>query len=209
MDRFRRHLSFANVVSLVALFVALGGTAMAAVIITSNSQVAMNTISGHHPPSGKHPNIIGGSIRGSDVQNHSLTSKQIKMSSILPAVFQSKTSNAVDLSSTAGTFDTVVTLSPPAGSYIVTASAAVVNQGAGGDIIRCGITTDSNTPTQIFAASVNPGGDPLVQTTTPVTAMTVSGGTTIALRCEHDGPQSGEYVDPGATIVAIATKAAA
>jgi hypothetical protein len=46
-QRIRSRLTFANVVSLIALFVALGGTATAALIITSNSQVAPNTISGH------------------------------------------------------------------------------------------------------------------------------------------------------------------
>jgi hypothetical protein len=39
----RSHLTFANIVSLVALFVAFGGTAAAAVIITDNSQVALKT----------------------------------------------------------------------------------------------------------------------------------------------------------------------
>jgi hypothetical protein len=44
--RLRSHLTFANVASMIALFVALGGgTAFAAVIITSNSQVASGTIS--------------------------------------------------------------------------------------------------------------------------------------------------------------------
>jgi hypothetical protein len=65
------HLTFANVVSVIALFVALGGTAIASVIITSNSQVAQNTISGHKPPSGKHPNIIAGSINGQDIADRS------------------------------------------------------------------------------------------------------------------------------------------
>jgi hypothetical protein len=67
-----RHLSFANVVSLIALFVALGGTALASVIISSNSQVGPGTISGHKPPSGKHANIISGSVNGSDVVESSL-----------------------------------------------------------------------------------------------------------------------------------------
>jgi hypothetical protein len=39
MRRTRQHLTLANVVSVTALFVALGGTALASVIITSNSQV--------------------------------------------------------------------------------------------------------------------------------------------------------------------------
>jgi hypothetical protein len=57
----------AMIVALIALFVSLGGTAIAAVVITSNSQVAQNTISGHHPPPGKHPNIISGSVNGQDL----------------------------------------------------------------------------------------------------------------------------------------------
>ena len=77
MDRFRKHLTFANVVSLTALFVALGGTATAAVIITSNSQVARDTISGHQPPSGDHSNIITSSLTGKDIANKGLTSADI------------------------------------------------------------------------------------------------------------------------------------
>jgi hypothetical protein len=72
MRRIRQHLTFANVVSVIALFVALGGTALASVIITSNSQVAQGTISGHKPPSGDHANIIAGSINGQDVANNSI-----------------------------------------------------------------------------------------------------------------------------------------
>jgi hypothetical protein len=71
MRRIRQHLTFANVVSVVALFVALGGTALASVIITSNSQVAQGTISGHKPPSGDHANIIAGSINGTDIADRS------------------------------------------------------------------------------------------------------------------------------------------
>ena len=64
----RRHLTYANVVSTLCLILVLGGgTAMASLIITKNSQVDRGTISGHHPPSGDHPNIIGGSLSGADL----------------------------------------------------------------------------------------------------------------------------------------------
>jgi hypothetical protein len=65
MGRF----TYANVMSTLALIVALAGstTAVAAVIITDNSQVAPNTISGHAPPSGKHANLIAGSVNGTDL----------------------------------------------------------------------------------------------------------------------------------------------
>src|SRR5262245_57962418 len=72
MGRIRSHLTYANVVSTMCLISLLGGgTALASVIITKNSQVDRGTISGHHPPSGKHPNIIGGSINGKDIADRS------------------------------------------------------------------------------------------------------------------------------------------
>ena len=56
----------AMIVALIALLFSLGGTAVAAFIITSNSQVGMNTISGHHPPRGDHANLIAGTVNAKD-----------------------------------------------------------------------------------------------------------------------------------------------
>jgi hypothetical protein len=68
----RSHLTFANVVSLAALFIALGGTATAVTyVVSSNSQVGPGTISGHKPPSGDHANIIANSINGADIADRS------------------------------------------------------------------------------------------------------------------------------------------
>jgi hypothetical protein len=68
MKKLSLRPSPAMTVACVALFVALGGTALAAsYVISSNSQVARGTISGHRPPSGKHANIIGGSISVRDL----------------------------------------------------------------------------------------------------------------------------------------------
>jgi hypothetical protein len=77
-QRLRSHLTFANVVSVTALFVALGGTAAAAVIITSNSEVAKDTISGHKPPTGAHSNIIKGSVNATDLASGAVTAAKIK-----------------------------------------------------------------------------------------------------------------------------------
>src|SRR4051794_29160052 len=68
----RSRLTFANVVSLAALFVALGGTATAVTyVVSSNSQVGPGTISGHKPPIGTHANIIAESINGKDIADRS------------------------------------------------------------------------------------------------------------------------------------------
>lgn len=76
--RLRSHLTYANVMVTILAFVVLGGgTALASYVISSNTQVAPGTISGHHPPAGMHANLIGGSVNGQDVNNSSLTGADV------------------------------------------------------------------------------------------------------------------------------------
>jgi hypothetical protein len=77
-------LSHASVVGFAALFVALGGTATAATsyVISSNSQLGPGTVSGSVPTTGKHDNIIGGTIGGADVHDNSLTGADINESKL-------------------------------------------------------------------------------------------------------------------------------
>ncbi len=71
-QRIRSHLTYANVMVTILAFIVLGGgTAIAAVVVSSNSQIGPGTISGHKPPTGKHANIIAGSINGRDVADRS------------------------------------------------------------------------------------------------------------------------------------------
>jgi hypothetical protein len=68
----RSHLTYANVMVTILAFIVLGGgTALAAYVVSSNSQIGPGTISGHKPPTGKHPNIIAGSINGKDIADRS------------------------------------------------------------------------------------------------------------------------------------------
>jgi hypothetical protein len=72
-DRERLSSKHAVVVAYVALFVAMGGTAVAAsYVVSSNSQLGPATVSGSKPTSGKHDNIIDGTVNGADVANNSL-----------------------------------------------------------------------------------------------------------------------------------------
>ena len=83
MERLRAKLTYANVVATLSIVLVLtGGTALASVLITSNGQVAKDTISGHKPPSGKHSNVITGSINGRDVADDSLGGADIDESSL-------------------------------------------------------------------------------------------------------------------------------
>lgn len=83
LNRLRSRLTYANVVATLALFLVLsGGTALASFVVTSNSQVAQNTISGHKPPTGDHPNIIGGSVNGTDLANSAVSAGKLGANSV-------------------------------------------------------------------------------------------------------------------------------
>lgn len=69
MSRIHQHATFANVVSVLALFVALGGTATATLLITGK-------------------NVKNGSLTGADVKNSSLTSVDVKDASLLARDFK-------------------------------------------------------------------------------------------------------------------------
>src|SRR5919201_850064 len=68
----RSHLTYANVMVTILAFIVLGGgTALAAYVVSSNSQIGPGTISGHKPPTGYHANLVAGSINGQDIADRS------------------------------------------------------------------------------------------------------------------------------------------
>jgi hypothetical protein len=69
MSRFRVRLTFANVVSVLALFVALGGSATAAVLITGK-------------------NVKDGTLTGKDIKNNSVGSIDVKDGDLLAKDFK-------------------------------------------------------------------------------------------------------------------------
>jgi hypothetical protein len=77
-----RRLSYANVVATLALFVALGGSAAAAVIVSSNDQIAPNTIYGANLPAGKNDNIVGGSVGTSDLGPSAVTNNKFAAAAV-------------------------------------------------------------------------------------------------------------------------------
>jgi hypothetical protein len=69
LSKLRSRLTFANVVSVLALFVALGGTSYAAIKITGK-------------------NVKDSSLTGKDIKNSSLTSSDVKNRSLLSTDFK-------------------------------------------------------------------------------------------------------------------------
>jgi hypothetical protein len=136
MRRFRP--SHPTVIAYLALLVALGGTAYASVIVTSNSQVAKGTISGHHPPTGDHANIIGGSVNGTDLAANSVDGSKVLDGSLTGADVQANSLTGTNIN--AGTLGEVaraqiggfgrysgVSLCDPAGSTDVDCVILTVN----------------------------------------------------------------------------------
>src|SRR5712692_10357340 len=102
----RGKLTYANVMSTLAVFLVLGGgTALAAYVVNSNADVGPNTISGHKPPTGDQANIIAGSVNGKDLSNNSVTSSKVADGSLTGADLAANSvtgSNVLDGSLTAG-----------------------------------------------------------------------------------------------------------
>jgi hypothetical protein len=73
-----RKRSIGKIALVTALvFIVGGGTAYGAFVVSSNSQVASGTISGHKPPAGKHANIISGSLNATDLASNAVTNPKI------------------------------------------------------------------------------------------------------------------------------------
>ncbi len=142
MRRIRSKLTYANVMSTIAVFGVLGGgTALAAYVVSSNSQIGPGTISGHKPPSGKHANVIAGSVNGQDVASNSLTGANIKEGSLGKVPSAAKANDAfstfhdaaINMPDTIGGAGNPIAtlLIPHAGSYLILATVdAQVAQGS-------------------------------------------------------------------------------
>jgi hypothetical protein len=76
-------LTYANVMSTLAVFLVLGGgTALASYVVSSNSQVGPDAISGHNPPSGDHSNVIVRSLDTADLAAGAVTEGKLAGGSV-------------------------------------------------------------------------------------------------------------------------------
>lgn len=75
--RMLPRFTFANVVALMALFVALGGTAAAAFVVNSNAQIAPGTVFGSVKPGAANDNVVAGSLGSKDLADGSVTTSKV------------------------------------------------------------------------------------------------------------------------------------
>src|SRR5256885_865971 len=99
MGRLRPRLSYANVVSTIALVFALGGGAVYAAGKIGSSQIAKNAIHSRQIKNRqvKRQDIAGGAINSGKVSNDSLSGKDIKESTLgeVPLATDARTVNQI------------------------------------------------------------------------------------------------------------------
>jgi hypothetical protein len=93
-----RRLTYANVmVTVLAVVVLGGGTAIASFVINSNADVAPDTIAGHVAPAGDHPNLIAGSVGSGDLAAGSVLTGKVAADAITGAKVLDKSLTSADL----------------------------------------------------------------------------------------------------------------
>jgi hypothetical protein len=97
LARLRRHLTYANVVSTLCLFIVLGGSAFAAVKITGKN-VKNSSLTG--------ADVKNSSLTGRDIKNNSLTGSDV-LESKLGTVPRANNANTAGSAGSAGNADTL------------------------------------------------------------------------------------------------------
>jgi hypothetical protein len=98
----RSHLTYANVMSTLAVFLVIGGgTALASYVVSSNSQVGPDTISGHHEGTNQH-NIISGTVNATDIATGGVVSRNVNDESLTGADIANGKLTGADIAKNSG-----------------------------------------------------------------------------------------------------------
>ena len=165
----RAHPSIAPVLAALALFFSLSGTALAAVIISKNSQVAAHTIAGANAPSGDNKNIIAGSLGTSDLHSGAVTTSKVASHAVTAAKLATSVPGALGIlvgRQDLAPGDPIVNSAPllTAGPWTLTASCL-----ANGPSYKATVTLDStdDSPTAL-SIDTTPGARFTTETKTVV-----------------------------------------
>jgi hypothetical protein len=141
MRRLRRHITYANVVSTIALVLAVGGGAVYAASKVGSGGIRKNAIHSFHIKNKqvKRQDIAGGSINSRKVSNESLTGKDIREATLglVPSAADAHTVNGIT--------ERVVRASQPGGA----GGSQVLAQGGLSVTLSC----PGGTPTLVLRAT--------------------------------------------------------
>lgn len=170
----RSRLTYANVMVTVLAFVVLGGgTALASFVVSSNSQVGPNTISGHRPPAGAHSNLMTRSIGAQDLALNGVNSLAIQNGQVSPLDLNVNTTKATARyndgpSGISCTFVPPASCSPPPpdlarmnlpkGSYLIFAKTWIEGGGSAHEVV-CTLSAEGDTDrTKVFLGAAGTAG---------------------------------------------------
>jgi len=114
--------------------------------------------------------------------------------------FERHTTTAVTLPDAGGQWTPVLDVIVPAGVWIVHAKATAVNFAYALDFVRCRLRIGTK---QLDASTTQIGGAPGVATMVTQGAITTTVTRVFNFECEHDYAVSGEYLDPGASLLVV------
>jgi hypothetical protein len=167
MTAIRKHLSYANVMATLAVFIAMGGGALAALRIPANSvgnrQLKRSAVTG--------TKVKEGSLTGADIKPGSLTGESIKPGSLSAAVLpQFGLANLLGSSGTATNSAAIELEKGDCGRYVFTANGAqagdaVMLQGSDIPGLQHAIegSPSITNPNQINVSVCADGKDPVTQ----------------------------------------------
>jgi hypothetical protein len=156
MGWIRRHLTYANVISTLCLFILLGGGAYAAFHLQKNSV--------------RSKNIVNGSIKGKDIKQSGITGKSVKNKSLRDADIQGLETSDGLVRMEPGDTVTLLTRGP----FTLTADCRI-DHNPEGDGLFSEVLVDSSVPGGELAINATSGGNPVPpQQTVVETSSSVS-----------------------------------
>jgi hypothetical protein len=117
--------------------------------------------------------------------------------------FEQRTETSIKLGTVTGAYTTLLKLAVPAGIWVATAKASVVNWGDS-DYVRCGLITDATFVDGSTSMIGEAGGAPAVATLYNQSLFIMPKAGSVSFACSHDFPIEGEFVDPGASLIITA-----
>jgi hypothetical protein len=232
LKQIRKRLTYANVMSSLAVFLILGGaTAFAAIKKVGANEIKANSIKTgkivkEAVTAGKikknavtESRIADGAVTTNKIANDAVTGDKLKESSLgtvpnadklggkAPSAYESKGSTTGNLEITtlpASTTTTVATLNLAAGSYFVIGSGLInSNSAAPIELVRCTVTAGGKSQ-EVHFGTLNKLSEPGDRDafSAPLVSTLNTAGTA-TLSCTTPGGWSGNIVDPALSAISL------
>jgi hypothetical protein len=206
LKQLRKRLTYANVMSSIAVFIVLGGAAFAAVQLPKNS-VGTKQLKKNAVNSAK---VKNGSLKAADFGKNQLPAGPQGPKGETGAKGETGPrgpSNAITRHSTdffdwSNTFTTQFALNLPAGSWIVTSTAVANSNGGAKENVDCRLLVGGATVDEASNLILAPNFEPGERDAFSLTGgQSLPGGGSAELQCQSDG--TGNVVDPSITAIQV------